>query len=107
MNQLTTTQVDRQVTWLWALYLLNLLLLPLFAAVVALAILFHTPPGKQSKRVIGAFAICLVALLILPALFWISLPKTGVFWAFFICYWVTAHASCILLGVFGLVRRTE
>ncbi|WP_196161625.1 hypothetical protein [Reinekea sp. G2M2-21] len=107
MNQLTTTQVDRRITWLWVLYLLNLLLLPMIAAVVALVLLFGTAPSKQSKRVIGAFAICLLALLILPALFWISMPKTGLFWAFFICYWVTAHASCILLGVFGLVRRTE
>jgi hypothetical protein len=93
--------------WMWSFYLANLFILPVLAATISVVLAFKTGVTKQTKRLITAFILCGVFLVVLPLIFWVSVNHTGMFWVVFICYWVTAHAGCILLGVFGLIRSDD
>lgn len=103
----TQSQANRQHHVFWWLYLVNLLLAPGFAALILIVLLIREGNNPATKRVFMALSICAVALLILPLAMWSLFDKTGMFWVFFICYWVTAHAACILLGVLGLVGKAK
>jgi len=101
----TASMTERQHVCYWLLYLLNLLLVPVISAGILVILIARHGLYRDTKNIILALIICAIALLIIPGLMWISLPKTGMFWVVFICYWVTAHGGCILLGVLGMLRR--
>lgn len=90
---------------LWVLFLANLLIAPVLAAVVLVVMILRQRHDAHARTVLMSLCACLVALVIVP-LCALSLANTdeGYFWVVFICYWVTIHAGLVLYGSLQFVR---
>ena len=82
--QRTTPYSHRLHNLLWALYLLNLLLLPVFAATIAMILLAKYGFNRTGEHLLLAFILCFTLLVILPSITWFILPHGALFWALFI-----------------------